>query len=369
LTESRIFQKSIHTFSKKRFDKINNIIFRCDASAITGTGHVIRSMALAHELKSQCQRISFICKDTLGSLAGKIRLCGFDLHLLPESCDISEDLSSTLSIAKANNAQGIVIDNYAIDDEYMIALRESGIVVAAIDDIAGHPFSVDVLINQNTNANELFYETCPDTIRLLGLDYTLLRPEFIKARQSLKRESGEVENILITMGGGDLYGLTIKAIKAVEAIENEFTTTIVIGALTPDMDIIKDYVSGTEKKMDLVINASPKQMTEMMIKADLAVHTAGSTFWELFCLGVPSISIVVADNQEEIAEILSKLDVTDYLGWYNTLKEKDITYSIETLIEDVDKRKTVSKTMMGLVDGQGAKRVAKALTERIREST
>ena len=48
-------------------------------------------------------------------------------------------------------------------------------------------------------------------------------------------------------------------------------------------------------------------MAEAMLWAELAITAAGSTCWELACLGVPAVTIVTAENQRRIAASLSQM--------------------------------------------------------------
>ena len=49
-------------------------------------------------------------------------------------------------------------------------------------------------------------------------------------------------------------------------------------------------------------------MAQLMAESDLAIGAAGSTSWERCCLGVPTIQVVLAQNQVAIAQALSQAD-------------------------------------------------------------
>jgi spore coat polysaccharide biosynthesis predicted glycosyltransferase SpsG len=50
---------------------------------------------------------------------------------------------------------------------------------------------------------------------------------------------------------------------------------------------------------DVVINVN--DMAQRMADSDLAIGAAGSTSWERCCLGLPTLMVVLADNQSGIA--------------------------------------------------------------------
>src|SRR3546814_14592075 len=58
-------------------------IFRVDASIVIGSGHVMRCLTLADELKTRGWQCRFICRDHAGNLNALIRQCGFDVDELP----------------------------------------------------------------------------------------------------------------------------------------------------------------------------------------------------------------------------------------------------------------------------------------------
>src|SRR3546814_13827894 len=58
-------------------------IFRVDASIVIGSGHVMRCLTLADELKTRGWKCRFICRDHAGNLNALIRQCGFDVDELP----------------------------------------------------------------------------------------------------------------------------------------------------------------------------------------------------------------------------------------------------------------------------------------------
>jgi spore coat polysaccharide biosynthesis predicted glycosyltransferase SpsG len=52
-----------------------------------------------------------------------------------------------------------------------------------------------------------------------------------------------------------------------------------------------------------------KDMAKKMAESDLSIGAAGSTSWERCCLGLPSIVVVLAENQKNVARCLSNKKV------------------------------------------------------------
>ena len=89
-------------------------------------------------------------------------------------------------------------------------------------------------------------------------------------------------------------------------------------------------------------------MAELMANSDLAIGGAGSTAWERCCLGLPSIMIDLAKNQQLVAETLSKAGAA-------LLVTKSELVHIENLLVQLDKSRLnkLSDSAAKIVNGQG----------------
>lgn len=54
-------------------------------------------------------------------------------------------------------------------------------------------------------------------------------------------------------------------------------------------------------------------MAQLMADSDLAVGAAGATSWERCCLGLPTIMLVLADNQRNVAAGLERAGAVQVL--------------------------------------------------------
>ena len=95
--------------------------------------------------------------------------------------------------------------------------------------------------------------------------------------------------------------------------------------------------------------------------AGIAITGGGSTCWEMAYAGVPCLSVILAENQKEIAAFLHSRGISISLGEYKDLTLEEISSAIQSLISDPEKRAEMSRKGQCLIDGQGAFRVAEAL--------
>ena len=97
-------------------------------------------------------------------------------------------------------------------------------------------------------------------------------------------------------------------------------------------------------------------MCKLMVEADLAVGAAGSTSWERCCLGLPTVVLVLADNQEAGARALVDSGAAVHV---QTCDEANLG-ALKSAIIDLEKSPTTLATLAAaaakVVDGQGVRR-------------
>jgi len=104
-------------------------------------------------------------------------------------------------------------------------------------------------------------------------------------------------------------------------------------------------------------------MAELMTWADIGISAAGSTCWELAYAGLPSILLVLAENQRELAEGLKHKDAAINLGWHGDNSEREIALEIHKLVFDRQRRSNLSQNARKMVDGLGPTRVCESIIE------
>jgi UDP-2,4-diacetamido-2,4,6-trideoxy-beta-L-altropyranose hydrolase len=210
--------------------------------------------------------------------------------------------------------------------------------IMVIDDLANRKHSCDLLLDQNYNKNGSRYnglvpENC---IQLLGPEYALLRPQFREARENLKREKNKVKRVLVFMGGADPTNATGKVLKAIKMLNRpDIITDVVIGIANPHRERIRRLAS---QMPNVVCHINVDNMAELTASADLYIGAGGITTWERCCLGVPSIVIVIAENQRSATESLAEDGVVMNLGWDKGVREGAITDAIRQLIGNSQQR-------------------------------
>lgn len=303
------------------------VAFRADASFTIGSGHVMRCLSLAVELRRRGHTCIFVSRDHPGNLIDFVRHQGFAVAVLHGTGPIHEtdtaiahsrwlgvscrqDAAQTGQALASHGApvDWLVVDHYAIGSEWHRAMRGHCRNVLVIDDLADRSFDADLLLDQNLGSTPSHYKDLGnrDCRVITGPRFALLRPEFAKWRAySLRRRRAPaLRQLLISMGGVDQANVTAQVLRSLtsDSLPPTCSITVVLGRQAPWKANIAELVAKLRWKMELLYGAG--NMAEKLANTDLVVGAAGTSAWERCALGVPTIISVLAPNQERIAMAL-----------------------------------------------------------------
>lgn len=330
-----------------------SLLIRADANARMGTGHLMRCLALAQGWQAQGGHTIFITACDKNGLSQRLSKEGFQTINLDRPFPDPVDWEITSQVLAAYPDAWVVLDGYHFDSLYQRRIKEAGHPLLVIDDLAHlDHYYADIVLNQNTHAEQLHYSSEPYTRLLLGTRYVLLRSDFL-AWQGWRREIPDVaRKVLVTLGGSDPDNQTLKVIKALKQVDVEgLEATIVVGACNLHFQELQSAIRHSPFAIRLVRNVT--NMPGLMAWADMAISAGGSTCWELAFMGLPVIILVLAENQKVVAKELQSAGIGLSLGWYSEVSETDIVAALTTLISDPIKRATMSQEGQRLVEGKG----------------
>jgi UDP-2,4-diacetamido-2,4,6-trideoxy-beta-L-altropyranose hydrolase len=341
------------------------LLFRSDAGPDVGTGHVMRSLALAQAWQARGGHAVFLSRCGSPSLRERIESSGLGFIPLERSHPDPMDLATTLALLSRLSADGpvwVVVDGYVFEASYQEAVRSAGYRLLVIDDTNHLPrYSADILLNQNIGADALVYRCNPDAIMLRGTAFALLRREFWGRGGVPRKPTGIPRRILVTMGGADPENVTLSVLRALGADPpGDIEVTAVIGASNPHHESLLEAASAFRVPIRLVRNVA--EMPELMSWADVAVSAGGSTTWELAYMGVPAVLLVLAGNQRAIAEGLDEAGAGLNLGPAACASAPEIVACVGRILRHPAIRRRMSARGVALVDGTGPMRVCDAIT-------
>jgi UDP-2,4-diacetamido-2,4,6-trideoxy-beta-L-altropyranose hydrolase len=357
-----------------------NVVIRTDASLEIGTGHVMRCLTLADMLREEGATVSFVCREHPGHLCDLVEQKGFRVHRLPQvktaaSPDDHEyarwlvvsqqqDADDTKTVLCRENTRPswLIVDHYALDEEWEGTMRPYADHIMVIDDLANRPHDCDLLLDQNyfENAADRYAGLLPADCRtLLGPQYALLRREFREARREMAERNGEVKHVMIFFGGADATNETVKALQAWRSLKRwDITVDVVVGITNLHGAEIEAIVHDLP---NMAVHRRVENMAELMSRADLAIGAGGTTTWERCCMGLPTLLVAVAENQVPISKAVQKAGAGKYLGTVDEVTLEHLTAELQNIINSPDSMQLMGQCAAALVDGHGTTRVVEAL--------
>lgn len=340
---------------------IKQVIIRADATVRTGTGHLMRCLALAQTLRTAGVAVTFVAA-CQSKLQMRLQDEGFQVALVDQVYPDPADWSITARILHSHPGAWVVLDGYHFNTNYQESIKAAGHRLLVIDDTAGlNQYCCDILLNQSIHAEQLHYTLGRDTRLLLGPRYALLRTEFLNWI-SWERKTPEVAGrLLVSLGGEDSDNQTLKVIQALQLSNiTGLEATIVAGSTNPHMQSLQAACRQSQTPMHLIHNAL--NMAELMSGADMALSAGGGTCWELAFMGLPALVIILAENQRLVAEGLEQTGAAVNIGWYESLSPKKISQALEKLVFRPQEREKMTGCGRKLVDGRGTQRVLREMS-------
>jgi len=339
------------------------LIIRADASPEIGTGHVMRCLALAEAWQNTGGEVCFVSACDAPALEVRLKNEGIQILHISQEAGTLGDADETARIAHERGADWIVVDGYNFGAEYQKTIKDAGLSLLFIDDY-GHAdhYYADIVLNQNIYADGTFYPSYESYTRfLLGTKYALIRKEFL-IWSGWHRDIPKVaRKILVTLGGSDSDNITLNVIEALRILDFAgLEVKVVIGDANPHFDLIHNKVQDLSN-FTLIKNA--KNMPELMAWADVAISSGGSTSWELLFMGVPSLVIPIAKNQDPIVAALQSCSIAQGINGNLLKNPKEFAETVFIFLHSWKIRSEFSARMVQYIDGKGPSRIIDAICD------
>lgn len=334
---------------------MDTIYIRVDMNPVIATGHVMRCLSIADEIRDLGGNVVFITADEYPVEVLKSR--GYEPVLLHSDWrKMEEELPQLLNLIEELQIEKILVDSYQVTEKYLQTLREY-VQVTYLDDLDAFSYPVDCLICYANYYDVFSYgEKKGKKGYCLGMDYVPLRKVFGNA--SPKAISDKIQKVLLLSGGSDSCGIIERMVEVFKD-NSHITLMTVCGRFYEGYEALKEKY---KKYPNLLFYQNLSNLEEYMKETDLAISAGGTTLYELCALGTPTISYSFADNQLYNVKQFAKDGLIDYAGDVRTDNIFANTVSLyQKYDQDRELRKARSAKMQQMVDGKGAYRMAKVL--------
>ncbi len=342
------------------------IYFRVDGNDIIATGHVMRCMSIAAQVKKLGMNAVFVTADDFPREL--IESNGFSVDVIGTVWnDLEKETEVLCGYVTSHNVEVLVIDSYYVTQDYLERLSAITKIVY-VDDLFKFAYPVHTVLNHSVFANDDGYrelyigENVPNL--LVGGEYIPLREEFSDINRKV---SPEVKNVLITTGGTDILNVAGNILKAVDGNEQLMSCVfhVIVGCFNNNKDKLRSIAERSGEH--IILHENVNDMSYWMVACDAAISASGSTLYELCACGTPTICVEVADNQKG-ADNWEKGGYMLYAGNAANNMDECVKECIDKLIlynNNFEKREQMSIKMRELVDGKGAERVAMYIADMI----
>ena len=326
---------------------MSRILFVCAAGPSIGGGHVMRSLTLARALEQADATCAFLAS--------------------PEVAAILNAFAPDMARAESDqDFDAIVFDHYGLSADDHRALAK-GRPALAIDDLADRPLAVDLVLDSGpARKAEDYAGLLPPAARLLlGPAYAPVRPTFaaLRAKALARRaERAPVRRILVSLGLTDVGAITERVVGLLRPLIGDAALDVVVGGGAPSLPALRALA---ERDPRLVLHVDAQDMPRLTLEADLAIGAGGSTTWERCVLALPTLALILAENQAPAARALEAADVAPCLDVAAPDFETAFAREISGLLDNADRRAALSAASAQVCDGLGAERAATAFLETI----
>ncbi len=335
---------------------------RVDVNETVATGHIMRCITIAEQIKKLGGQVLFITAD--GQAEELLARAGMEHVCLQSRWDhMEEELPVLREVLKLAGIKTLLVDSYQATPAYFEELCPL-VKLVCIDDCFEHIFPVDVLINYNAYHIRFPYrETYGGKTRLLlGTDYVPLREEFsVKQIRDRDEQSGKKGfSVLLSSGGSDaqnaILGILQRAMQTEELRSVMFHA--VVGVYHPQGDAIEAFAANYE---NMKVYRPCHDMAGLMADCDAAVSAAGTMLFELCAMRVPTVFFQSADNQRYDREFFEAGERMIFAG--DMTQDRDICIDkicegLKRLVADAALRERMKENLGSVTDGKGAERIA-----------
>ncbi len=318
-----------------------------------GFGHVTRMLSLCQAFSEFGISVRVLVRGD-GSVSPLLRGVDFEIF------DWLTDRDRTFHLIEG--AHIVVVDSYRADEDFCRSVGLLAKVPAYYEDFRRIDYPSGVVVNGNIYAERLYSSGREGVLYLTGVRYTPLRRVFWSVPR--KEIDEEVSSVLITFGGSDVRDLSLRVLELLVEKHPSLRKFLVVGGGFRDPERLKPLM---DENTLLISSPDAGEMKRIMLASDIAISAGGQTLYELARVGVPTIGVVVAENQLGNVEGWSRAGFLLSAGRWDS---SDLLENIHRLILHLKSRnirRRMSEVGRRLIDGKGSLRIVGKLLEVLNE--
>lgn len=337
------------------------LFFRADAAPEMGLGHVRRCAVLAQACRKLGSEIHLIVRWRDVAIGSAGDWAGAKIHEVPWELTPDEDAEWVVNVCREFGIGKGVLDHYRLSGAYQERLGESGLEWMQFGNTGhAHPLLGRWVHDASHGAEMTGYvgrAKGAETEFLLGPSYALVSEGFRSVRALLPGPKEEaVESILITFGGGDDGGATMRVLGWLDRLGFGGRRLVLTGPTNRSLGAL---CAAAEGSGNLEVQVGNWEPAEAMGRCQLAVCAGGTSLHELACLGLPAVILTIADNQVAPAEAWQRAGLGEHLGALIDVVDSAACEVLGSVLTSSERRLRMAEKAWGSQDGLGSQRVAR----------
>ncbi len=141
--------------------------------------------------------------------------------------------------------------------------------------------------------------------------------------------------------------------------EQKIEVEVVLGPFAPALPRLRERMLSLPLQCSISIGVD--DMWQRMASADLCIGAGGVSAWERCVLGVPTILVLIADNQQKVCRALHEAGAAVFVGSPDSpLFSLELSDGIQRL-SDPSTLREMSDAAAQICDGAGSSRVVRAM--------
>lgn len=347
-----------HVKQKKLKPPVGFAIIRCDGGGRFGYGHVKRMLALARVLRDRESIGVLFALHGSEDAALPLRRAGFGVVMIEDTDDLSAEIIR-------HKPDLLVLDGREGPSQFELEqLGQRVGVIAIIDDASDARLACDFAYYPPVpQARELDWRGSCTHVRV-GWEWALLgRNPHLKPVNAPHKTR---PSLLVSMGGSDPFGLTLRAAAALAPLDVDMDVRFVIGAGMKDAAGVAKAVRTMGQNFATIEGAD--DLAVEYAGADLALAAFGVTAYELAAFGVPALYLGLTDDHVRSAGAFDAAGMGISLGLAANIAGEDIRAGVHALMTDPERRRGMRHAGLVTIDGGGASRIAADLGRALKKS-
>jgi UDP-2,4-diacetamido-2,4,6-trideoxy-beta-L-altropyranose hydrolase len=357
-------------------------VIRADAAEHIGIGHVMRCLALAewaltlfgmravlasrwsnsfieHKVKELQGKVIYIQARNSAECLRYDHSRWLDCNELDDAKIFRVELTKLMETNQLRPPKFIMVDHYALGAPWERSVGDLAEVLV-VDDLSDRPHDCRWLVDSTFGKTEDDYQDLVGvkTSVMVGAKYAMLRKEFSIGGSRNPIFPLKNVQLLVTLGGVDKNNDSARILGYLlgSDLSNRLLITVVASSLNPNIKDLQS-ISHLHQNVNVVVDA--KNMAELMRSSDVCIGAAGSTSWERCAMGLPTITVSIADNQRHIATNLELAQASVNLGRVESITAMMLVTTLAKIIDNPALFEQLSINSQALCDGLGCERILK----------